>query len=79
MPLVEEYDVGEIYELDENVSIRYTYSGHIFGAVQCELFIKIKNHITKLLFTSDLGNQKIAYLKPFVQQFEPVIGFACLH
>lgn len=70
--LVEEYDVGEIYELDENISIRYTYSGHIFGAVQCELFIKIKNHTTKLLFTSDLGNQKISYLKPFVQQFEPV-------
>lgn len=70
--LVEEYGVGEIYELDENVSIRYTYSGHIFGAVQCELFIKIKNHIKKLLFTSDLGNQKIQHLKPFVQPFEPV-------
>ena len=71
--LVEEYGVGEIYELDENVSIRYTYSGHIFGAVQCELFIKIKNHVTKLLFTSDLGNQKIQDLKPFVQPFEPVL------
>lgn len=70
--LVEEYDVGKIHELDENISIRYTYSGHIFGAVQCELFIKIKNRITKLLFTSDLGNQKIQYLKPFVQPFEPV-------
>jgi metallo-beta-lactamase family protein len=72
LSLIEEYDVGEIHELDENVSIRYTYSGHIFGAVQCELFIKIKNHITKLLFTSDLGNQKIQDLKPFVQKFEPV-------
>lgn len=70
--LVEEYDVGEIHELDENISIRYTYSGHIFGAVQCELFIKIKNHCTKLLFTSDLGNTKIQDLKPFVQEFEPV-------
>lgn len=70
--LVEEYGVGEIHKLDENISIRYTYSGHIFGAVQCELYIKIKNRITKLLFTSDLGNQKIEYLKPFVQPFEPV-------
>lgn len=70
--LIEEYDVGKIYELDENISIRYTYSGHILGAVQCELFIKIKNHITKLLFTSDLGNVKIQDLKPFVQNFEPV-------
>lgn len=70
--LVEEYGVGEIHKLDENISIRYTYSGHIFGAAQCELYIKIKNRITKLLFTSDLGNQKIEYLKPFVQPFEPV-------
>ena len=70
--LIEEYDVGKIYELDENISIRYTHSGHILGAVQCELFIKIKNHITKLLFTSDLGNVKIQDLKPFVQNFEPV-------
>ena len=70
--LIEEYDVGEIHELDENISIRYTYSGHIFGAVQCELFIKIKNHCTKLLFTSDLGNTKIQDLKPFVQKFEPI-------
>lgn len=72
LSMIEEYDVGEIYELDENISIRYTYSGHIFGAVQCELFIKIKNRVTKLLFTSDLGNQKIQHLKPFVQQFEPI-------
>ena len=72
LSLVEEFGVGEIHELDENVSIRYTYSGHIFGAVQCELFIKIKNHVKKLLFTSDLGNQKIQHLKPFVQPFEPV-------
>ena len=72
--LIEEYGIGEIYELDENISIRYTYSGHIFGAVQCELFIKIKNHTTKLLFTSDLGNTKIQDLKPFVQKFEPVLS-----
>lgn len=69
---VEEYSSGVIHELDENISIRYTYSGHIFGAMQCELFIKLNNHVYKILFTSDLGNIKTAYLKPFVQNFEPV-------
>ena len=64
LSLVEEYDVGEIHELDENISIRYTYSGHIFGAVQCELFIKIKNHIKKLLFTSDRAASKISFRTP---------------
>lgn len=71
---VEEYSAGEIHKLDENVSIRYTYSGHIFGAMQCELFITIDNHVHKLIFTSDLGNVKTEHLKPFVQPFSPISG-----
>ena len=53
---VEEYCAGVIHKLDDNISIRYTYSGHIFGAMQCELFIKMNNHVHKVLFTSDLVN-----------------------
>ena len=71
---IEEYETNQIYELDENLSIRYIYSGHIFGACQCELFIKINNHTHKILFTSDLGNIKTAKLKPFVQEFEPMVN-----
>lgn len=71
---VEEYVPGVIHELDENVSIRYTYSGHIFGAMQCELFIKLNNHVHKILFTSDLGNIKTEHLKPFINKFEKVSG-----
>lgn len=69
---VEEYCPNVIHKLDEEVSIRYTYSGHIFGAMQCEVFIKLNNRTYKILFTSDLGNIKTAHLKPFVQEFEPV-------
>ena len=69
---VEEYNVGEIFELNENVSIRYTYSGHIFGACQCEVYIKCNGRVHKILFTSDLGNVTIQDYKPFVQKFEPV-------
>ena len=71
---VEEYSAGVIHKLDENVSIRYTYSGHIFGAMQCELFITLNNHVYKLIFTSDLGNVKTEHLKPFVQPFSPISG-----
>ena len=71
---VEEYCPGVIHKLDENVSIRYTYSGHIFGAMQCELFIKVNNHVHKIMFTSDLGNVQTKYLKPFVQEFIPISG-----
>ena len=69
-----EYSIGEIHKIDENLSIRYIYSGHIFGACQCELFIKINNRTHKILFTSDLGNIKTAKLKPFVQEFEPMVN-----
>ena len=70
---VEEYSEGEIHKLDENISIRYTSSGHIFQAMQCELFINYNNHVHKILFTSDLGNVKIQDMKPFVKKFEPVL------
>ena len=69
---VEEYNVGEMIELDKNVSIRYQFSGHIFGACQCELFIKCNGRVQKILFTSDLGNITIQDYKPFVQKFEPI-------
>lgn len=67
-----EYSVGENHIIDENLSIKFVYSGHIFGACQCELSIKIGNITRKLLFTSDLGNVKTQDLKPFVQNFEPM-------
>lgn len=69
---VEEYEPYKIHELDNEVSIRYTPSGHIFGAMQCEVFIKYNNHVKKILFTSDLGNTKTEHLKPFVDKFEPI-------
>ena len=71
---IEEYSPNQIHSLDENVSIRYTYSGHIFGAMQCEVFIKYNDHNYKIVFTSDLGNLKTSYLKPFVQEFKPING-----
>lgn len=69
---VEEYEEGVIHKLDENISIRYTPSGHIFRAMQTELFITYNGHIHKILFTSDLGNTSIQHLKPFVEEFTPV-------
>lgn len=69
---VEQYNIGEIYRIDENLSIKYLYSGHIFNACQCEVYIKINGHINKILFTSDLGNIQTQHLKPFVQQIQPL-------
>lgn len=67
-----EIEVGNIVDIDENISIRYTPSGHILRACQTELFINNGSHTRKILFTSDLGNRMIEDRKVFVERFQPV-------
>ena len=62
---IEEYDCGEIFNLDENIAIRYTPAGHILCSCQTELFINGGSHTRKILFTSDLGNTMIEDRKVF--------------
>ena len=69
---VVEVDIGDIIELDENISIRYTPAGHILRSCQTELFLNINSHIKKILFTSDLGNTMIEDRKIFVEKFQKV-------
>ena len=69
---VQEIDFHEIVPLDEEVSLRYSYAGHILLSAQTELFITQKNHTKKILFTSDLGNLNLKDSKIFVEPFEPV-------
>jgi len=58
--LTYEYDYSEIYELDEYISFRFLKNSHIIGAAQLELFIKSNSgHVNKILYTSDLGGNKI--------------------
>ena len=67
-----EVEIGNIVELDENVSLRYTPAGHILRSCQTELFINGGSHTRKILFTSDLGNKMIEDRKVFVEKFQPV-------
>ena len=69
---VVEIEIGKIVEIDENVSIRYTPSGHILRACQTEVYINGGSHTRKILFTSDIGNKMIEDRKVFVEKFEPV-------
>ena len=61
--LIETYDYGIIYKLDENTSFKFLRNSHIIGACQLELFLKTSTgHIEKILYTSDLkGNQNKNY------------------
>ena len=67
-----EIEIGNIISIDENVSIRYTPSGHILRACQTELYINGDSHTRKILFTSDLGNRMIENRKVFVEKLIPV-------
>lgn len=69
---VDEYDFHELIELNDTISFRYSYAGHILFSAQTELYIKQDVITKKILFTSDLGNIRIKDTKPFVEEFEPV-------
>lgn len=66
-----ESEFGIIHKIDDELSFRYTHSGHIFKAAQLELFITVGNKTKKILYTGDLGNVAIGS-KPFVDDFQPV-------
>lgn len=67
-----EIPVGDIIDIDENISIRYTPAGHILCSCQTELYINGGSHTRKILFTSDLGNPMIENRKVFVEPFKKV-------
>lgn len=65
----EEYDYGEIVQINDQISVRFTPSGHIISSAQIELWLDEGNQTKKILYTSDLGN-KIP--KHYITPFEPV-------
>lgn len=67
-----EIEIGNIVNIDDNVSIRYTPAGHILRSCQTELYINGGSHTRKILFTSDLGNRMIEDRKVFVEKLQPV-------
>lgn len=65
----EEYDYGEIIRVNDQISVRFTPSGHIISSAQIELWLEEGNQTKKILYTSDLGNQ---IPKHYITPFEPV-------
>jgi metallo-beta-lactamase family protein len=72
LDFIEEIPFGQIIQLDENLSIRFTHAGHILFSAQTEMFFKVSNSVKKVLFTSDLGNVNLKDTKVFIDKFEPV-------
>ena len=71
LQFIEEYPSDEIFQLSENLSIRYSPAGHIFLSQQTEVFIQNGSR-RSILFTSDLGNLITQHEHVFVENFTPV-------
>lgn len=66
----EEYPMDETIKLNDNISFRFTPSGHIINAAQLELWLSRNNQTKKILYTSDLGN--ISVPKHYANTFKPI-------
>jgi metallo-beta-lactamase family protein len=58
------------FRIDENITLRFTNSGHLLGSGAANLHIKEKNRVINLAFTGDIGrpaNRILAPPKPFPQ------------
>ena len=58
------------FRIDENISLKFTNSGHLLGSAVASIQIKEGNHVHNLAFTGDIGrpvNRILAPPKPFPQ------------
>lgn len=69
---IEEKNVNEKIVIDNDISIKFSYSGHIFGCCQTELWINVNGKIKHLLYTADLGNILNSDNRPFTESFQPI-------
>ena len=46
---------GQLYEINPDIQVRFRDAGHILGSSIIELWIREGDHVTKLVFSGDLG------------------------
>jgi metallo-beta-lactamase family protein len=63
------YSYNTLYALDDRVSFEWLANGHIIGSASLRLYLRQKNnHVSKIFYTSDIGN--IQFKKYYVEDFE---------
>lgn len=67
---ITEIPVKQKYEIDDELTIQFIYSGHLVKGCQVELYVKTNNRVQKILYTGDLGNKYIP--QPFTETLEYV-------
>lgn len=69
---IEEYEVGEKFNVFDDLIVKFSYSGHIFGACQTELWINVNGKIKHILYTADLGNILNSKNRPFTEELDKI-------
>lgn len=59
----EPYDYGEMVEVDDHVSIRFTDVGHLLGSASIEVWLKEGDVSRKIVFSGDIGNKNKPLIK----------------
>lgn len=63
-PLIRTFGYGELINIHDSVSIRYSDAGHLLGSAITEVFIKGDTQTKKVVFSGDIGRQQDAMLRP---------------
>lgn len=65
-----EIPFGADFVVDDNITIKFTHSGHITNSAHLEMWLTENNHTKKIYYTSDLGNMNVPTY--YVHELEPV-------
>lgn len=65
-----EVPFGDKLVVDNNITVRFTHSGHITNSAHLEMWLTENNHTKKIYYTSDLGNMNVPTY--YVHELEPV-------
>lgn len=63
LALLERVQYDEIFQIDQNIKVRFTDAGHMLGSSIIEVWIKENGKEEKIVFTGDLGNNDIPLLR----------------
>ena len=63
LSLFESVEYDEIFQIDQNIKVRFKDAGHMLGSAIIEVWIKEDGKEQKIVFTGDLGNNDIPLLR----------------
>ena len=63
LALFKKVDYDKLYDIDENVKVRYRDAGHIVGSAIIEMYVTEKGVEKKIVFSGDLGQWDVPIIK----------------